>query len=93
MAWKRRYSASCSITCSARTAAIKTLELIHPWVEAENPFCHQSAVAGSLSRRRQVGCDRFRDSRVEIIDAYRDFKSDLKSVIADNYLVPALRGG
>jgi 2-oxo-3-hexenedioate decarboxylase len=65
---------------------IKVSELIHPKVEAEicvvtktalrGPGCHVGAVLGAID---------FVVPGVEIIDSrYRDFKFDLKSVIADN---------
>ena len=65
---------------------IKTGELIHPKVEAEicivtkaalkGPGCHMAAVMAATD---------FVVPAVEIIDSrYRDFKFDLKSVIADN---------
>jgi 2-oxo-3-hexenedioate decarboxylase len=65
---------------------IKTAELIHPKVEAEicivtkaplsGPGCHVGAVLAAID---------FVLPAVEIIDSrYRDFKFDLKSVIADN---------
>src|SRR3989441_11899651 len=65
---------------------IKTTELIHPKVEAEicvvtkaplmGPGCHVGAVLAATD---------FVVPAVEIIDSrYRDFKFDLKSVIADN---------
>ncbi len=65
---------------------IKTRELIHPKVEAEicvvtkaplqGPGCHMAAVMAATD---------FVMPAVEVIDTrYRDFKFDLKSVIADN---------
>ncbi len=65
---------------------IKTSELIHPKVEAEicivtkaplrGPGCHVGAVLAAID---------FVVPAVEIIDSrYRDFKFDLKSVVADN---------
>ncbi len=65
---------------------VKTSELIHPKVEAEicivtkaplkGPGCHIAAVMAATD---------FVVPAVEIIDSrYRDFKFDLKSVIADN---------
>jgi len=65
---------------------IRTSELIHPKVEAEicivtkaplrGPGCHVGAVMAAID---------FVIPAVEIIDSrYRDFKFDLKSVIADN---------
>lgn len=65
---------------------IKTSELIHPKVEAEicvvtkaalkGPGCHVGAVMAAID---------FVIPAVEVIDSrYRDFKFDLKSVIADN---------
>lgn len=65
---------------------IKTSELIHPKVEAEiclvtkaplrGPGCHVGAVMAAID---------FVIPGVEVIDSrYRDFKFDLKSVIADN---------
>ncbi|WP_284620238.1 2-oxo-3-hexenedioate decarboxylase [Aquabacterium humicola] len=65
---------------------IRTSELIHPKVEAEicvvtkaplrGPGCHVGAVLAAID---------FVVPAVEIIDSrYRDFKFDLKSVIADN---------
>lgn len=72
----------------ARTdgSEIKTAELIHPKVEAEicvvtktalkGPGCHIGSVMAAID---------FVLPAVEIIDSrYRDFKFDLKSVIADN---------
>lgn len=67
-------------------AEIKTAELIHPKVEAEicvvtkaplrGPGCHMGTVMAAVD---------FVLPAVEIIDSrYRDFKFDLKSVIADN---------
>jgi len=66
--------------------AIHTAELIHPKVEAEicvvtkaalrGPGCHVGAVMAAID---------FVVPAVEIIDSrYRDFKFDLKSVVADN---------
>jgi 2-oxo-3-hexenedioate decarboxylase len=66
--------------------AIRMSELIHPKVEAEiclvtkaplrGPGCHLGAVMAALD---------FAIPGVEVIDSrYRDFKFDLKSVIADN---------
>lgn len=65
---------------------IATSELIHPKVEAEicivtkaplrGPGCHMGAVLAAID---------FVVPAVEIIDSrYRDFKFDLKSVVADN---------
>ncbi len=65
---------------------IKTSELIHPKVEAEicvvtkaalkGPGCHVGAVMAAID---------FVIPAVEVIDSrYRDFKFDLKSVVADN---------
>ncbi len=65
---------------------IKMSELIHPKVEAEicivtkaplrGPGCHMGAVMAAID---------FVIPAVEIIDSrYRDFKFDLKSVVADN---------
>lgn len=65
---------------------IRTSELIHPKVEAEicvvtkaplkGPGCHVGAVMAAID---------FVIPAVEIIDSrYRDFKFDLKSVVADN---------
>jgi len=65
---------------------IKTSELIHPKVEAEicivtkaplrGPGCHVGTVLAAVD---------FVVPAVEIIDSrYRDFKFDLKSVVADN---------
>ena len=65
---------------------IKTSELIHPKVEAEicivtktalrGPGCHMGAVLAAID---------FVLPAVEVIDSrYRDFKFDLKSVVADN---------
>ena len=65
---------------------IKLSELIHPKVEAEicivtkaalkGPGCHMAAVMAAVD---------FVVPAVEVIDSrYRDFKFDLKSVIADN---------
>ena len=65
---------------------IKTAELIHPKVEAEicvvtrtalkGPGCHIGSVMAAID---------FVLPAVEVIDSrYRDFKFDLKSVIADN---------
>jgi 2-oxo-3-hexenedioate decarboxylase len=70
----------------AEGSDIKTAELIHPKVEAEicvvlkaalrGPGCHVGAVLAAID---------FVVPGVEIIDSrYRDFKFDLKSVIADN---------
>jgi 2-oxo-3-hexenedioate decarboxylase len=70
----------------AEGSEIKTGELIHPKVEAEicivtkaplrGPGCHVGAVLAAID---------FVIPGVEIIDSrYRDFKFDLKSVIADN---------
>ena len=70
----------------AEGSDIKTSELIHPKVEAEicvvtkaplkGPGCHVGAVMAAID---------FVIPGVEIIDSrYRDFKFDLKSVIADN---------
>ena len=65
---------------------IKASELIHPKVEAEicvvtksplkGPGCHMAAVMAAVD---------FVVPAVEVIDSrYRDFKFDLKSVVADN---------
>jgi len=65
---------------------IKTSELIHPKIEAQicvvtnsllqGPSCHVAAVMAAVD---------FVVPAVEVIDSrYRDFKFDLKSVIADN---------
>lgn len=70
----------------AEGSEIATKELIHPKVEAEicvvtkaplkGPGCHVGAVMAAID---------FVIPGVEIIDSrYRDFKFDLKSVIADN---------
>ena len=70
----------------AEGSDIKTSELIHPKVEAEicvvtkaplkGPGCHVGAVMAAID---------FVIPGVEIIDSrYRDFKFDLKSVVADN---------
>ena len=70
----------------AEGSEIKMAELIHPKVEAEicvvlksalrGPGCHVGAVLAAID---------FVVPGVEIIDSrYRDFKFDLKSVIADN---------
>jgi len=70
----------------AEGSDIQTSELIHPKVEAEicvvtktalkGPGCHVGAVMAAID---------FVIPGVEIIDSrYRDFKFDLKSVIADN---------
>jgi 2-oxo-3-hexenedioate decarboxylase len=70
----------------AEGSAIRMSELIHPKVEAEicvvtktalrGPGCHVGAVLAAID---------FVLPGVEIIDSrYRDFKFDLKSVIADN---------
>jgi len=70
----------------AEGSEIRTSELIHPKVEAEicivtraplrGPGCHVGAVLAAID---------FVIPGVEIIDSrYRDFKFDLKSVIADN---------
>lgn len=70
----------------AEGSEIRTAELIHPKVEAEicvvtkaplqGPGCHVGAVMAAID---------FVIPGVEIIDSrYRDFKFDLKSVIADN---------
>jgi len=70
----------------AEGSEIKTSELVHPKVEAEicivtkaalrGPGCHVGAVLAAID---------FVIPGVEIIDSrYRDFKFDLKSVIADN---------
>ena len=71
---------------SADGGDIKTAELIHPKVEAEicfitkaplkGPGCHVGSVLAATD---------FVVPAVEVIDSrYRDFKFDLKSVIADN---------
>ena len=70
----------------AEGSEIRTTELIHPKVEAEicvvtkaplsGPGCHVGTVMAAID---------FVIPGVEIIDSrYRDFKFDLKSVIADN---------
>ena len=71
---------------AAEGSEIRTAELIHPKVEAEicvvtkaplqGPGCHVGTVMAAID---------FVIPGVEIIDSrYRDFKFDLKSVIADN---------
>ena len=65
---------------------IKTSELIHPKVEAEICIVTKTALRGPGCHLAQVlAAIDFVVPGVEIIDSrYRDFKFDLKSVIADN---------
>lgn len=65
---------------------IKTSELIHPKVEAEICFVTKARLAGPGCHVGNVlAAIDFVLPAVEIIDSrYRDFKFDLKSVIADN---------
>lgn len=65
---------------------IKTAELIHPKVEAEICFVTKAPIRGPGCHVGQVlAAIDFVIPAVEVIDSrYRDFKFDLKSVIADN---------
>lgn len=65
---------------------VKTAELIHPKVEAEICIVTKSALKGpGCNIAAVMAATDFVVPAVEIIDSrYRDFKFDLKSVIADN---------
>ena len=67
-------------------AAIKTSELIHPKVEAEIAVVTKAALKGPGIHVADVfAAIDFVLPAVEIIDSrYRDFKFDIKSVVADN---------
>ena len=67
-------------------AEVKTSELIHPKVEPEICFVTRSELRGPGCHIAAVlaACD-FVLPGIEVIDSrYRDFKFDLKSVVADN---------
>lgn len=67
-------------------SAIDTSELIHPKVEAEIAFVTKAALRGPGCTVADVyAATDFIMPAVEIIDSrYRDFKFDIKSVVADN---------
>jgi len=67
-------------------AAIKTSELIHPKVEAEIAVVTKAALKGPGIHVADVfAAIDFVLPAVEVIDSrYRDFKFDIKSVVADN---------
>lgn len=67
-------------------AAIKTSELIHPKVEAEIAFVTKAPLKGpGVHVADVIAATDFVLPAVEIIDSrYRDFKFDIKSVVADN---------
>ena len=67
-------------------AAIDTSKLIHPKVEAEIAFVTKSVLKGPGCHVADVyAATDFILPAVEIIDSrYRDFKFDIKSVVADN---------
>jgi 2-oxo-3-hexenedioate decarboxylase len=66
--------------------AIDTAALIHPRVEAEIAFVLKAALSGPDCTINQVlAATDFILPAVEVIDSrYKDFKFDLKSVVADN---------
>lgn len=65
---------------------IKTDELIHPKIEAEIAFVTKKALKGpGVTIADALAATDFVLPAVEVIDSrYKDFKFDLKSVIADN---------
>ena len=67
-------------------AAIKTSELIHPKIEAEIAFVTKAPLKGpGIHVADVIAATDFVLPAVEIIDSrYRDFKFDIKSVVADN---------
>ncbi len=67
-------------------AVIKTSELIHPKVEAEIAFVTKAPLKGpGVHVADVIAATDFVLPAVEIIDSrYKDFKFDLKSVVADN---------
>ena len=67
-------------------AAIAVKELIHPKIEAEIAFVTKAALHGPGCHIGDVlAATDFVIPAVEVIDSrYRDFKFDLKSVVADN---------
>jgi len=67
-------------------SAVKLAELIHPKVEPEIAFVTKTALKGPGCHIGTVlAATDFMMPAIEIIDSrYRDFKFDLKSVIADN---------
>ncbi len=67
-------------------AAIKTSELIHPKVEAEIAFVTNKTLKGpGVHVADVIAATDFVLPAVEVIDSrYRDFKFDIKSVVADN---------
>jgi len=67
-------------------AAVKTAELIHPKVEPEIAFVLKHALKGPGCHIGSVlAATDFVLPGIEVIDSrYRDFKFDLKSVVADN---------
>ncbi|BEP96335.1 fumarylacetoacetate hydrolase family protein [Acidovorax sp. A79] len=70
----------------AEGAAVKTSELIHPKVEPEIAFVLKRALKGPGCHIGAVlAATDFVMPGIEVIDSrYRDFKFDLKSVVADN---------
>ena len=71
---------------SPEGAAIKTSELIHPKVEAEIAFVTKLPLRGpGIHVADVIAATDFVLPAVEVIDSrYRDFKFDIKSVVADN---------
>jgi len=67
-------------------ASIKVSELVHPKVEAEVAFVTKAELSGPGCHIGNVlAATDFVIPAVEVIDSrYRDFKFDLKSVVADN---------
>ena len=64
---------------------ISTSELIHPKVEAEICVVTKATLRGPCNMAQVMAAVDFVVPAVEVIDSrYRDFKFDLKSVIADN---------
>jgi 2-oxo-3-hexenedioate decarboxylase len=70
----------------AEGAGVKTAELIHPKVEPELAFVLKRPLAGPGCHIGAVlAATEFVLPGIEVIDSrYRDFKFDLKSVVADN---------
>jgi 2-oxo-3-hexenedioate decarboxylase len=65
--------------------AIKHDELIHPKIEAELAFITKAPLKGPVTIADVLRATDFIMPAVEVIDSrYKDFKFDLKSVIADN---------
>lgn len=72
--------------CVPESSAIDTTQLIHPKVEPEIAFVLKKALKGPGCTVADVlAATDFVMPSIEIIDSrYRDFKFDLKSVVADN---------